>query len=317
MPATTNNKKRLVLALVIASGFSAGCQTTVNDAGEHKLFSLVYSKMETNGRSIYLSDKDGTNQIKVVDITAGDGYPAISPTGKQLAFYGKYDDYKTWSIHTVDIDGTNVRRLTHVKNVWDSAPVFSSDGRKIIFAREYKDDTQNWHEEIWTMDADGTNQSQITALQGRSPELMPDGRILFQSKASPSQICIANADGSNIIILTDDDTNNMSPKLSPDGKHIAYLSNRDGNQEVYLMNIDGTEQKRLTKNSIEEWDPAWSPDGKKVYFSSDSTFGFLDIFKVNKDGTAMQKVLDSGSQANVVHHLDQNALQRLLEKQKD
>ena len=205
-----------------------------------------------------------------------------------------------------------MRRLTNVKNVWDSAPAWSPDGETIAFAREYKNVNGDWQEEVWLMSADGTNQRQIKALEGRAPEFMQDGRLLFQSKASPSQISIANIDGSNVIQLTNDDTNNMSPKVSPDGSQIAYLSNRDGNQEVYIMDLDGSNQKRLTFNRVEEWDPAWSADGSKVFFSSQNVHGFYDIYKVNKDGSSIQKILNNGSQSATVNHLNKSYLETLV-----
>ena len=281
-----------------------------------KQLSIVYGQKQGKTKAIYLSDEAGKTRIKVVDATVSDGYPAVSPSGKQVAFYGKYDDYRTWSIHVADIDGNNVKRLTDAKHVWDSAPAWSPDGKSIAYAREYKNANGEWQEEIWLMNPDGSNKRQIKALEGRSPEFMQDGRLLFQSKAGPRQICIANIDGSNVIQLTHDDTDNMSPKISPDGSQIAYLSNRDGNQEVYVMDVDGSNQTRLTANRVEEWDPAWSPDGAKVYFSSQNVHGFYDIYKVNKDGTSIKKVLSNGSQAGTVSHLDAGLLQRLVSARK-
>jgi TolB protein len=105
----------------------------------------------------------------------------------------------------------------------------------------------------------------------------------------------------------------MSPKISPDGSQIAYLTNRDGNQEVYVMNLDGSNQKRLTRNRVEEWAPAWSTDGSKVFFSSQNVHGFYDLYKINKDGSSIKKVLSSASQASTVYHLDESYLERLVE----
>ncbi|MEW6996895.1 TolB family protein [Colwelliaceae bacterium BS250] len=303
--------KSLLLSISIL-GLMTGCQIT--EKANSQPFSIIYGFKEANNKSIYLSDEQGNTRIKVLDCPTNDGcgYPAVSPTGKHIAFYGKYDKRKTWSIHTADIDGNNMRRLTNVKNVWDSGPAWSPDGKTIVFAREYKGVNGDRPEEIWLMNADGSEQRQIKALEGGAPEFMQDGRILFQSKVSPSQISIANIDGSKVIQLTNDDTNNMSAKISPDGSQIAYLSNRDGNQEVYIMNIDGSNQKRLTKNRVEEWDPAWSTDGSKVFFSSQNVYGFYDIYKVNKDGSSIKKILNNASQAATVYHLDKSYLQRLM-----
>jgi len=312
-----SNLQKVKMALMAISSFGLMATAHATDAANVNPFSLIYSFVGDNSKSIYLSDEQGKTRIKVLDApdSKGDGYPSVSPSGKHIAFYSKYDKYKTWSIHTADLDGNNIRRLTHVKNVWDSAPIWTADGKTIIFAREYKDKKGEWHEEIWLMNADGTEQQQIKALKGRSPELMQDGRLLYQSIASPSQISIANIDGSNIVHLTNDDTNNMSPKISPDGTQIAYLSNRDGNQEVYLMNIDGSNQKRLTKNRVEEWGPVWSLDGSKVFFSSQNVHGFYDLYKANKDGSSIEKFIDSASQAASVRYIDKQYLKRLLKKQ--
>ncbi|MEM1434410.1 MAG: DUF5050 domain-containing protein [Pseudomonadota bacterium] len=291
-------------------GPMALCKASAN--ADSPPLSLLYGYKDGENKAIYLSDEAGKSRVKVIDATVSDGYPAVSPSGRTVAFYGKYDDFKTWSIHSVDIDGANLQRLTNKKHVWDSAPAWSRDGKTIAFAREYADESGDWHEEIWLMKADGTDQRRLKGLQGRAPEFLQDGRLLFQSKSSPSQICIANIDGSNVRQLTHDETDNMSPKISPDGSRIAYLSNRDGNQEVYVMGLDGRKQTRLTFNRVEEWDPAWSTDGSKVFFSSQNVHGFYDIYKVNRDGSSIEKILDNGSQASTVHFLDESHLARLL-----
>jgi len=304
-----------VLISVSTLGLMTGCQVT--EKVNSQPLSIIYGFQEANNKSIYLSDEQGQRRIKVIDVpnNAG-GYPAFSPTGKQIAFYGKYDKRKTWSIHIADIDGTNMRRLTNLKNVWDYGPAFSLDGKTIVFGREYTDKSGNRQEEIWQMNADGTGQRQIKGLEGGAPEIMPDGRLLFHSKGrfskkAAAQISIANMDGSNVIQLTSDDTDNFNPKISPDGTQIAYLANRDGNQEIYVMNVDGSNQTRLTKNRIRDGDPAWSPDGSKVFFTSQNVFGIYDIYKVNKDGSSTERILINASQTATVHHIDKDYLGRL------
>ena len=307
------NKKfiGIKLFLLLVSTLYLATVWHANAKNISKPLAIIYGGVDKTARkALYLSDESGERKVKIISATLSDGYPAVSPNGKQVAFYGKYDKYKTWSIHTVDVNGKNLRRLTKVKHVWDSSPVWSPDGKTIAFAREYRGEDGNMREEVWLMNADGSNTRQIKGIKGRSPDFMPDGRLLFQSQIGPSQISIANIDGSNIIQLTNDDSNNMSPKISPDGSRIAYLSNRDGNQEVYIMNLDGTNQQRITNNDISEWGPAWSIDGTKVYFSSQNVHGFYDIYKANTDGSSIERVLINGSQTGSLFHVDRSALEK-------
>ena len=65
---------------------------------------------------------------------------------------------------------------------------------------------------------------------------------------------------------------------------IAFVSDRDGNEDIYVMDTDGTNQRKLTNHPEDEDDPSWSPDGKQIAFVSDREDGFWDIFVVNANG---------------------------------
>ncbi len=86
-----------------------------------------------------------------------------------------------------------------------------------------------------------------------------------------------NADGSNVQRITDGDGIDSWPVWSPDGKRIAFVSNRTGNYEIYLMNADGSTIKNLTNNAAQDTSPTWSPDGKKIAFVS-TRDGGSDIY---------------------------------------
>lgn len=296
---------RTIYFLIPLSVLMSGC--LLNRQPESISF-FAYSSNESNGREIYLSDYEGKSRVKITSFTRDDGYPAISPDGKRIAFYGKYNSRNTWSIHTANLDGTSMQRLTGVQNVWDSAPDWSPDSKTIVFAREYEDSEKEWQEEIWLMNADGSEQRQIEALEGRAPYFMQDGRILFHSKTGPSQICIADNDGNNLIQLTRNDANDWSPKASPDGMQIAFLSNRDGNQEIYTMSIDGSNQTRLTFNDVDDWGPSWSADGSRIFFNSKN-----GIYKMSKDGSSIEKILESGSQISNTVKINKSDLVILLQ----
>ena len=247
---------------------------------------------------VCLTNMEGTSKVK---LTNSGGYPAWSPKGKRIAFYAKYDDKKTWSIHTMNSDGTHMKRLTHLKNKWDNMPTWSPDGSKIVFGRDYRDSENTWHFEIWMMNADGTEQRQIKSLSGGGPSFMPDGRLLFHSeyKDKESEISIADIDGNNIIHLTDNEAEEWDPNISPDGKQIAFMSDRDGNREIYVMNIDGSNQKRLTFNDGSDGRPCWSSDGSQIIFHSERKRDGKDdngIYIINQDGSGEKKMVSYGWQ---------------------
>ena len=76
---------------------------------------------------------------------------------------------------------------------------------------------------------------------------------------------------------------------------MAFVSDRDGNAEIYVMNADGSAQRRLTRNPASDGPPAWSPDGRKIAFVSGA--GPLDssaIYVMNADGTGKRRLTQPG-----------------------
>jgi Tol biopolymer transport system component len=84
------------------------------------------------------------------------------------------------------------------------------------------------------------------------------------------EVCVMNADGSGRRYLTRTRAFDVDPSWSPDGRRIAFASDRNGPFEVYVMNANGGDQRRLTrtKGGGGSIDPAWSPDGQRIAFAS-------------------------------------------------
>lgn len=97
--------------------------------------------------------------------------------------------------------------------------------------------------------------------------------------------------------LTTDPATDFDPTWSPDGAHLAFRSQRDGNDEIYVMNADGTCQTNVTKSGEGDWSPAWSPDGKRIAFARffDSN-PFTDIAVMNADGSGLQRLTTYGGE---------------------
>ncbi len=72
--------------------------------------------------------------------------------------------------------------------------------------------------------------------------------------------------------------------FSPDGSRIAFISDRDGNVELYVMNADGTDLRRLTSTPGVEGSPSWTADGRQIVYASNAT-GNFQIWVIDADGS--------------------------------
>lgn len=94
-----------------------------------------------------------------------------------------------------------------------------------------------------------------------------------------------------VVPLTGSNAVERTPKLSPDKSQLLFISNRDGNSEIYAMNIDGSNIRRLTNNKTEETNANWSPDGSRIVFESSPQIGVeSDIWIMNADGSNQQNL---------------------------
>jgi dipeptidyl aminopeptidase/acylaminoacyl peptidase len=187
---------------------------------------------------------------------AGSLHAARKPFNGKIAFESNRDGNN--EIYVMNPDGSQQTRLTN-NPASDGQPAWSPDGKKIAFTRT---------SDIFVMNADGTGQVPLTA-NGHSgfPAWSPDGtRIAFES-GDGSAISVMNADGSNQTLLTQSAARNLEPSWSADGLRLVFVSDRDGNFELYTMNSDGSEVTRLTFNDVLDQLPHFSPDGKTIVFS--------------------------------------------------
>jgi hypothetical protein len=118
-----------------------------------------------------------------------------------------------------------------------------------------------------------------------------------------TEIVVSASDGSSPIRLTRNKSEDCQPSFSPDDQWILFISNRDGNKEIYVMKADcGTDQTRLTNTPGEEAWPVFTPDNKRILFQSTRNKE-TNIFIINGDGTGEEQITKNGGM-NPVMTLD-------------
>ncbi len=198
---------------------------------------------------LYTADADGSSLRRLTSFGTYTAEATLSPDGRTIVFTSLKDG--DLEIYAMGVDGSGLRRLTTTPG-YDGGPFFSPDGSLIVYRAHHPTDSTElaaYREllgrrmirpnrmEIWVMNADGTNQRQVTSLGGANfaPFFAPDGRrILFSSnhrnprgpQAQNFDLFLVNLDGSGLEAVTTAAEFDGFPMFSPDGRRIVFASNR-------------------------------------------------------------------------------------------
>jgi TolB protein len=172
---------------------------------------------------------------------------------------------------------------------------WSPDGKTLLFTRIHQGKMA-----LWTMPADGGELKRLLPNHTEphfDGHYAPDGkRIVYvydklEGTDGKLRINVCGADGGDDQVLIPHKAFEESPRFSPDGKKVLWVSTRDKNPDLYTVDADGKNEKRLTNDPAYDLHPAWSPDGKSIAFASGRS-GHQKIHVMKADGSDVKKLTD-------------------------
>ncbi len=211
---------------------------------------VLFSVKVDETSHIYAIDPDGKNQREIGSVTGRS--PALSPDGKRITY--SVDPYPVARLMMAGLDGAHALQLTD-----GSSPVWlgrwSPDGKQIAFTWREKSGASD----VWIMNADGSARRQISHIPPAEghvewPAWSADGsqfavqvgRYSKQENIAHIWIVDAATGTARKLAAHDQPYLDETPSWFPDGKRIAFQSNRTGRVEIWLMNADGSAPHQVT-----------------------------------------------------------------------
>ncbi|RME43238.1 MAG: hypothetical protein D6796_13390, partial [Caldilineae bacterium] len=209
--------------------------------------------------------------------------PTFSNDGKRIA-------YHSWASNSRGLIAANVDHSggflvgTFLE---DQLPTWSPDDSRLLFLSRRTGTRQS---QLYVAPSTQERPEAQFLLEGEYPTWHASGVVVFKGwETTGKGLRVAPGDDLSAFRPLTDFDGDTAPALSPDGKRVAFMSNREDNWDIYVINIDGSGLKRLTTDAAQDGLPVWSPDGKAIAFVSNRG-GPWAMWAMTPDGTGIRQL---------------------------
>jgi serine/threonine-protein kinase len=265
--------------------------------------SLAFDAAWAGPRRIWLADTTGRSPRQVTS----DSSEAVihaqarwSPDGRRLVF--RRQDRSTSDIATAEPGAGTVTRLT-ADNMLDMDPAWAPDGRRVYLASNRGGGLNLWRIPVGEDGRAAGPAEQVTTGAGDDvePAIAPDGRrVVFAVRGInadlwrlPVSPTTGQPTGAPAALLTTSRVESRGA-WSPDGRRIAFNSDRLGEMNIWVRELESGAERQVTTGAGGDYQPAWAPDGSQLLFFS-ARGGNADIWRVAVADGALVRVTDDPS----------------------
>ena len=228
-------------------------------------------------------------------------HPRFSPGGRQLAY--EVVNGQGADIWTLDLASGATRRLTDGGT--NDRPEWSADGKRVLYSS-----LRNARAELWWQPVDGSAPAvkiPVNATLVNEGVLTPDGRSLvyrIDTWATNRDVWMMPIDSADRAVpLVNSVYDEKQPRVSPDMKWLAYVSNESGPYEVYVRPLSPN-GGHVPISAGGGWEPLWSADGRHVYYRSGESVIEATLSTTPMVTVTGRRTLFSGPYATDVYHAD-------------
>jgi len=194
------------------------------------------------------------------------GKPAFSPDGVELVTFWPHSDRPLGDLWIAPVAGGEPRRLTELTFLsWSTAPVWTPDGRWIVFTSDHGGSTT-----LWRVSVDGAQLEPVTVGAGSDydPDVSRDmRRIVYANGRNVAKLEIHDPESGPRRVVYERRDLLITPRVSPDGRQVAFFSRAGGSFHLFVADLESGTARQVTHGSGQvNAHPVWAADGNTLYY---------------------------------------------------